>query len=60
MGAQLRDMLTAEDSTVMAQEDDHRRPVRPEEVKLHGTFVGVRQDNPGQALGIAGIHAKRL
>lgn len=60
MGAQLRDVLTAEDSAVVTQEDDHRGPVRPEEIELDGTFVRVRKDNPGQALGIAGIHAKRL
>jgi hypothetical protein len=29
MFAQLRDVLTAEDSTVMPQEDDHRRLLRP-------------------------------
>jgi len=30
MLAQLRDVLTAEDSTIVPQEDHHRRPVRPQ------------------------------
>jgi hypothetical protein len=30
MFAQLRDVLTAEDSTIVPQEDDHRRTIRPQ------------------------------
>ena len=60
VGAQLRDVLTAEDSTVMAEEHDDRRPVRPEQVELDGTFVRIWQDDSGEALGIGAGHAKRL
>ena len=60
MGAQLRDVLTAEDSTVVTQKNEHRRPVHPEEVELNRTFVGVRQDDAGEALGISAGHAKGL
>lgn len=42
--AQLRDVLSAEDSTVVSQEDDHRRSCRPERAQLDGVSVGVRQD----------------
>jgi hypothetical protein len=59
MGAQLRDVLAAEDSAVVAQEDDHRRLSGPQEIELHGALIGIGQDDPGEALGIGG-HELRL
>jgi hypothetical protein len=59
MSAQLRDVLAAEDSAVVAKEDDHSRAVRPEQIELNGAFIGVRQNDPGEALGIGG-HGDRL
>ena len=60
MGAQLRDVLAAKDSAVMTKKDDNRRPVRPEEVELNRTFVRVRQNDPGETLGVGTGHAKRV
>ncbi len=46
--AQLRDVLTAEDSTIMAQKDDHGRAVSPQRAQPDGIAVGVRQGNVGK------------
>lgn len=46
--AQLRDVLTAEDSTVMAQKDDHGRAVSPQRAEPNGVAVDVRQSNVGK------------
>lgn len=63
MGAQLRDVLTAEDSAVVTKEDEYRRPLRPQEIELHGTLVRVRQDDASQPFGVGGhrgSHGDRL
>jgi hypothetical protein len=41
--AQLRDMLTAEDSTPVAQKNDHRELVRPERAEPDGLAIDVGQ-----------------
>lgn len=45
MLAQLRDVLAAENSSVVAKKDDHRRAVGPERAEAHSLSVGVRQDD---------------
>jgi len=45
MAAQLRDVLAAENSSVVAKKDDHRRAVGPERAEAHSLSVGVRQDD---------------
>jgi hypothetical protein len=45
VAAQLRDVLAAEDSSVVAQEDDHRGTVGPERAEAHSLSGGVRQDD---------------
>jgi len=42
--AQLRDVLAAEDSSVVPKEGDHRRPVRPERTESDGLSFRVGQD----------------
>jgi len=42
--AQLRDVLAAEHSAVMAQKHDHRRAIRPERAKPHGPLARVGPD----------------
>jgi hypothetical protein len=43
MLAQLRGVLAAEDSTIVPQEDDHRRPFRPQRSQLNYLAVTIRQ-----------------
>ena len=45
MVAQLRDMLAAKDSTVMTQEDDHRRATFPQGAEPHFALVRVGKRN---------------
>jgi hypothetical protein len=47
MLAQLRDVLAAEHSAVVAQEDDDGRLRLPQRAEPHGTFVGIRENNFG-------------
>jgi hypothetical protein len=54
--AQLRDMLPAEDSTIMAQEDDHRRAAGPQGAELDGMAVGVGQGDRRQFAAEGGFH----
>lgn len=46
--AQLRDVLSAEDSTVMAKKDHHGRPSLPQRAEPHRFAVGVRERNSGE------------
>jgi len=46
--AQLRDVLAAEDSTVVAKEDEHRWSAMPQGTEARWIAVGVRQRNLGQ------------
>lgn len=46
--AQLRDVLSAEDSTVMAQKDQYGRPRLPKRSKARRLAVGVRECESGQ------------
>lgn len=58
--AQLRDMLTAEDSTIVPQEDDHGGRVSPQGTKLHGFAIDVRQGDRGESCTIALSHGEVL
>jgi len=40
--AQLRDMLSAEDSTIVAKEDQHGRSALPQGTEARGISVGIR------------------
>ena len=46
--AQLRDVLSAEDSTVVAQEDERSRPSLPQRAKARGFAVDIGERDPGQ------------
>jgi len=48
--AQLRDVLAAKDSSVVAKEDDHRRLVGPERAERDGLSFRVRQDDSRELL----------
>ena len=48
MGAQLRDVLAAEDSTVMAEEHHHGRLVNPQRAEPDFFAVYIRQRNHGK------------
>jgi hypothetical protein len=54
--AQLRDVLTAEDSPIMAQEDYHCRLVNPQRTKAEFPAVYIRQANHGKAAIESGVH----
>ena len=47
-GAQLRDMLAAEDSAVMTQKDDHSRTARPQRAEPHLLAGRIRQSDSRQ------------
>jgi hypothetical protein len=49
--AQLRDVLTAEDSAVMPQEDNHRGMVLPRRAEANVTAAGFRQDEARKLVG---------
>jgi hypothetical protein len=49
--AQLRDVLAAEDSAVVAEEDQDRRAVGPQRVEPHRGPVGVGERDPAEPLG---------
>jgi len=46
--AQLRDVLSAEDSTVMTKEDHHGRPTLPQGAKASRLAIGIRKCDSGQ------------
>jgi hypothetical protein len=48
MVAQLRNMLAAEDSSVVAQENDHGRPTFPQRTKPNFAPICVRKRNIGK------------
>jgi hypothetical protein len=58
--AQLRDMLAAKDSAVMAKEDDNGGIVFPERAEANGFAEGVREDDPcelvAEGFGHGGHH----
>ena len=58
--AQLRDMLRAEDSTIVPEKDDHRGRVRPQGTEMHGFAIDVRQGDGGQPCAIALSHGGTL
>src|SRR6185312_2140011 len=60
MVAQLRNVLTAEDSTPVAQEDDHCRPVRPERAQLDLIAGRVRQRDGSQVRADCGGHVREI
>ena len=46
--AQLRDVLTAEDSTIMAEENENRRPLFPESSKTMVVPIAIWQHDGGK------------
>ena len=54
--AQLRDVLTAENSTVMTQKNQNGGTVRPKGTKLHTFSVDVRQRNARQPAAVCIVH----
>ena len=47
MFAQLRDVLAAEYSAVVAQEDDDGRSRLPQQAEPNGALVGIRENDSG-------------
>lgn len=58
--AQLRDVFAAEDSAVMAQEDQHRGSVGPESPQPDGTLVGVGQGDAGKFRAEGPLHCQQF
>ena len=58
--AQLRDVLTAEDSTVVSQKDDHGRRISPQRAECHGLALDIRQGNAGESGAVAFSHGGTL
>jgi len=56
--AQLRDMLSAEDSTVVAKEDQHRRATLPQRPEARGISVDVWERDSGQLAAERFRHAR--
>ena len=46
--AQLRDVLSAEDSTIMTKKDHHGRPGLPQGAEARRVAIGVRECDSGQ------------
>ena len=46
--AQLRDVLSAEDSTVMTKKDHHGRPTLPQGAEPRRFAIGIRESDSGQ------------
>jgi hypothetical protein len=55
--AQLRDVLSAKDSTVMTKKDHHGRPSLPQGTQPSRLAIGVRQRNSGQLAAECFSHA---
>jgi hypothetical protein len=55
---QLRDVLAAENSTVVAQKYYHRRPLRPQRAELHRFAINVGQGNAGKLAAERIIHGQ--
>ena len=55
MIAQLRDMLAAEDSSIVAQEDEHRGSFFPQGPEANCLAVWIREFNGGEGGGAGGI-----
>lgn len=60
VSAQLRDVLTAEDSTVVAQKHENRRLAKPERAKLEFAAVAVRQFDRRDAAVQGRVHGKHF
>ena len=57
--AQLRNMLAAEDSTPMAEKDNHRRTLRPQRTQSHGISINIGESQRSERGGKRG-HEQRL
>lgn len=60
MLAQLRDVLAAEDSTIVPEKDDHRGRVSPQGTEMNGFAINVRKGDGGQSCAIALSHGGTL
>jgi len=54
--AQLRDVLSAEDSTIVPEENHHGRAGTPERTKFYRMFIHVRQGDFGESAAIRFSH----
>jgi hypothetical protein len=57
VSAQLRDVLAAEDSAVVTQEDNHRWLAEPQGAQPDFPTVGIRKRDQSKA-AIEGVHAQ--
>jgi hypothetical protein len=58
--AQLRNVLAAEDSAVMAQENKHHRMLRPQRTQANGISVAIGQGDAGKSSAVRGAHNGKL
>jgi hypothetical protein len=58
--AQLRDVLAAENSTIVPQKDDHRRRISPQGAECYWLAVHVRQGDAGQSGAVSFSHGGTL
>jgi hypothetical protein len=58
--AQLRDMLAAEDSPVVPQENQNGRLIPPKRAELDLAPIGIRQYNAGQRLAERAGHRSTI
>ena len=58
--AQLRDMVAAEDSTIVAKKDHDRRPVRPQRSELHWFSIHIREGYAGELAAEGFVHGHIL
>ena len=58
--AQLRDMLAAEDSTIVAKKHHDRRPVRPQRSELHWLSIRIREGYAGELAAEGIVHGHIL
>lgn len=60
VSAQLRDVLAAEDSTVVPKEGDHRGTIGPERAEPHLVALSVGQDDGGKTRTEGGAEHRRI
>ena len=58
--AQLRDMLAAEDSTIMAEEHQDYGRIPPQRTKLYLPVVNIRQNDSREPAAVCGIHGHTI
>ena len=56
--AQLRDMLAAEDSTIVPEEHQDYGRIPPQRTKLYLLVVNIRQNDSREPAAVSGIHGR--